>query len=141
MTTRTRIYKLPKEAEPYKFKKGQSGNPLGRRANPIPNALKNLTLQQYRRIIKAVVKGNYDEIVRIIEDPKTSGLELGLAKCFKIAIDRGDYDTIEKMLQRIVGKIPDEVNVNSRNLTVTAKLKKVNEARVEAVVERLLKET
>ncbi len=110
------------QLKPHHFKPGKSGNPGGRPANPIPNALKKLTLQQYRRIIKAIVKGNIDEVRRVVKDPKSCSLEVAIAACYLKAIERGDYDTVEKMLQRIVGKIPDVVEVNSRNLTMNANL-------------------
>lgn len=130
--------KLPKAAEPYKFKPGQSGNPGGRIANPIPNALKKLTGQSLRKIIKAVVKGNVDEIKRIAKDPKSSGLEVAIAACFVKAIDRGDYTTVEHMLQRIVGKIPDRLEVTSKNVNANLNVEVVDE-KVKAALERLEK--
>lgn len=107
---------LPKAAEPYKFKKGVSGNPQGGRLhNPIQRALKNLTIQSYRECIEAVCTGNIDHLKAMVEDPKTSALQVGIARAFLKAIKDGDYTVIERIAERIVGKIPDELNVTSTN--------------------------
>lgn len=121
----------------HRYKPGESGNPKGRPKNPIPDALKKMTKQSYRRIIRIAVKGNVDALGEIIENEKSSVLEVAVAKCLVVAIQKGDYGTIEQIVQRIVGKIPDELNVNSKNITLTGKL---DESKVKAVVEDLEKE-
>lgn len=129
---------LPKAAEPYKFKPGQSGNPGGKIANPIPNALKKLTNQSLVKIIKAIVKGNLDEIKRIAKDPTSSGLEVAIAACFIKAIERGDYNTVEHMLQRIVGKIPDKLLVESTSKNLNANINaNIDSEKVRAIIDRL----
>jgi hypothetical protein len=117
-------HKLPKAAEPFKFKPGQSGNPAGRPPDLIPNALKKLTAQQIRRIIKATVKGNIPELRRIAKDDKSSGLEVAMASCLMTAIKKGDYDTIEKMLVRtgVIAKEPEKIVVESKNINTNTNL-------------------
>lgn len=107
---------LPSKAEPYKFKPGVSGNPKGRPPlNPIQRALKNLTIASYREVIEAVCTGNLDNLKDMMENPKTSALQVGVARAFMKAIQAGDYSVIERIAERIVGKIPDELNVTSTN--------------------------
>lgn len=106
-----------KPPEKYQFKPGKSGNPEGaRKHNPITRALKNLTIETYREVIEAVCSGNLDALKDMIRDPKTSALQVGVATAFVKAIKSGDYGVIERIAERIVGKIPDELNVNSKNL-------------------------
>ncbi len=126
---------LPKAAEPYKFKPGQSGNPGGRVASPIPNALKKLTGQQIRRIITATVKGNIDELQRIVKDKESSSLEVAMAKCVVVAIQKGDY---EKMLQRTgaISKVPDILEIKSKNLNVNANAN-IDSEKVKAILEKI----
>lgn len=108
---------LPKKMEKYQFKPGQSGNPEGaRKHNPIQKALKNLTVQTYREVIEAVLTGNVDNLRAMVEDPQTSALQVGVATAFINAIKSGDYAVIERIAERIVGKIPDELNVNAKNI-------------------------
>lgn len=102
--------------EQHRFKPGQSGNPAGRLPNPIPRALKELTVESYRKVIEAVCAGNLDELRRMVKDPKISALQVGVANAFIKALTSGDYATIERIAERIVGKIPDELVVNSKNL-------------------------
>lgn len=108
--------KVIKHLQPHQFKPGQSGNPEGARAhNPITKALKNLTVATYREVIELVLTGNLDALKDMVHDPKSSSLQVGIAKAFAKAIENGDYGVIERIAERIVGKIPDELNVNSNN--------------------------
>lgn len=124
----------------YQFKPGQpSANPSGRPKSPIPDALKKMTKQSFRRIIRAVVKGNIDQLNKMVTDPKASALEVAVASSFMKAISRGDYATIEHILQRIVGKIPDEIVVRSRNLNANIDAPLDNE-KVKIAVAKILGE-
>lgn len=115
---------MPRKPPPKhsQFKKGKSGNPDGaRKHNPALKALKNLTLDTYREVIEAVCTGNVELLANMAkgEDEKMSALQVGVARAFYAAIQKGDYEIIERIAQRIVGKIPDELNVVSKNLNAT----------------------
>lgn len=103
------------------FKPGKSGNPEGaRKHNPIRKALKNLTVESYREVIEAVCTGNVAHLQDMVKDPKTSALQVGVAAAVIKAIQVGDYTTIERIAERIVGKIPDELNVKSSNTNLNS---------------------
>lgn len=103
-----------------KWKPGQTGNPNGRPPlNPIQRALKELTVQTFREVIEAVCAGNLDNLRAMINDPATSVLQVGVATAFMKALQAGDYATIERIAERIVGKIPDELNVNAKTMNQT----------------------
>ncbi len=107
--------KLPPEAT--RFKKGVSGNPDGaRKHNPAIRALKQLTLDTYREVIELVLTGNLTDLKAMAENPKTPAIQVGIASALMKAIKDGDHGVIERLAERIVGKIPDEVNVTSKNL-------------------------
>lgn len=111
--------------EPFKWKKGQSGNPKGRPLNPIPRALKELTIESYRNVIECVCAGNIDNLQAMISDPKVSVLQVGIAQAVLNALRAGDYAVIERIAERIVGKIPEELNLNSKNQNLNLNVNKV----------------
>lgn len=116
-------------------KKGEIRNPEGGRShNPAIRALRNLTLEQYREVIEKVLTGNVAELQAMIKNPRTTAIQVGVAACFLKAIKDGDFHIIEKIAERIVGKVPDVLNVNSKNATVVAK---VDQAKLKAALEAL----
>ena len=134
---------LPEAAKKYQFKPGESGNPGGRPSNPITKALKNLTIKTYREVIEVVLTGNLAALQLMVEDPKISALQVGVATAFLTAIKKGDFEIIERIAQRIVGKIPDELNVtgNNTNLNLNANGKtKFDPKKVKAALARLEKQ-
>lgn len=99
------------------FKKGNKANPIGGRAhNPLSKALRNLTVESFREIIEITLKGNLADLEKIIKDPNTSALQVGVATSFYKAMKAGDYATIERIAERIVGKIPEQINLVSQNM-------------------------
>ncbi len=115
------------------FKPGQSGNPQGaKRHDPAKRALKNLTIATYRKVIELVLLGNMDDLKAMALDPATPAIQVGVATAFMKAIKAGDYEIIERIAERIVGKIPDELNVNAStvnaNLNTTLDYSKVKDA-------------
>jgi hypothetical protein len=112
---------LPEKMKVTQFKKGETGNPHGRPPiSPVQRALKNLTIDTYREVIELVLKGNLKELKAMIEDPNTSAVQVGVATAFMTAIKKGDYSVMERIAERIVGKIPDVVQVNATTNNKTA---------------------
>jgi hypothetical protein len=103
--------KPPKHSQ---FKPGNNANPIGAKAhNPAVRALKQITIESYREIIELVMTKNIKTLKEVINHPDTSAVQVGVAKAFLKAIRNGDYGVIERIAERIVGKIPDQLNVNS----------------------------
>ncbi len=110
---------MPRKPPPIasRFKKGKSGNPLGGKLhNPAARALARLTVDTYREVIELVLTCNLAALKQLAEHPDTPAIQVGVAAAFMKAIKSGDYAVIERIAERIVGKIPDELNVNSTNL-------------------------
>lgn len=130
---------VPKQLKP--FQKGTSGNPEGARAhNPALKALKNLTLETYREVIQLVLEGNLKQLKAMIEDPETPAIQVGVATSFMKAIKNGDYNVIEQIASRIVGKIPDVVHINSNNISKTTTDLNVGSVVNKEVLKQALKE-
>lgn len=132
--------KLTPAMKAKQFKPGQSGNPKGRPPlSPIQRALKNLTIESYREVIEAVCTGNIDNLKQMVEDPKTSALQVGVARAFMKAIQAGDYAVIERIAERIVGKIPDELKVSSSNINANLNAT-IDKQKLKAALEQLEKD-
>lgn len=129
-----------KHLKKFQFKPGEpSPNPYGRPKEILPNALKNLTKQSLRRIIKCLVKGNTEHLKEIAEDPTSSVLEVAICNCIAVALKKGDYGTIEHILQRVLGKIPDEINLNAKSFNVHANAK-VKEKTIREMMKKIEEE-
>lgn len=128
---------MPKNQPPKhsQFKKGKSGNPEGaRKHNPALKALKKITIESYREIIELVLTSDVRAIKAIAEDPKSTGLQVGIAVAFMKAIKNGDYTVIERIAERIVGKIPDEIKIQP--LSINQKVTVIDRAALaKALVE------
>lgn len=133
---------MPRKLPPVhtRFKKGQSGNPEGARLhNPITRALKNLTVESYRECIEAVCTGNLANLKAMVDDPKISALQIGIARAFIKAMQAGDYAVIERIAERIVGKIPDELKVSSSNVNANLNAT-IDKEKLKAALEQLDKD-
>lgn len=94
------------------IKKGQVLNPRGAQAhNPAMRALKKLTIDTYREVIEIAMTGNIARLTELIDDPKTSAVQVGVARCFRKAVTEGDWNLIEQIAARIVGKLPDKFEI------------------------------
>lgn len=113
--------KTTKHLKKHQFKKGKpSANPEGGRLhNPAIRALSKLTVETYREVIQIVLTGTLADLKAMAENPNTSALQVGIATAFMKAIQSGDYTVIERIAERIVGKIPDELKVTSNNINAT----------------------
>ena len=114
--------KLPPQLERNKFKPGVSGNPNGRPPlNPIQRVLRDLTIETYGRVIKAALTGNADALKAIVTDNKSSVVEVTVATSLLHSIKTGDPTVLERFAERIVGKIPEVIKIDSTNLNLNAK--------------------
>lgn len=91
--------------------KGTVMNPKGR-PPLIARELKKLTLEELREIIELAVRSNTNKLRVLIKDPTTPALQMGVATSLLRAIQKGDWNTLEAIVSRIVGKIPDRVQVD-----------------------------
>lgn len=115
--------KLPPEHS--RFKKGQVGNPRGAGAhNPALKALKHLTIVEYREVIELALTSNLGALKAIADSQTASAVQVGVARALHKALKAGDFVIVEALAQRLVGKIPDKLEVNNnvtQNLSVSFK--------------------
>ncbi len=125
-----------------RFKKGKSGNPSGGRAhNPATKALRKLTIETYREVIQLVLDGKVQDLKDMAEHSDTPAIQVGIAVAFLKAIKNGDYSVIERIAERIVGRIPEVVTVNQNtNMAINASIKVIDKVALKAAMDELEKE-
>lgn len=102
------------------FKKGVSGNPLGGKLHdPALKAIKNLTKQEMVDIGNLVVKSDMDGLRRVKDNPKATVLQVMIASVAIKIISKGDMSALDVLLNRLIGKVKDEV-IHSGNVETNA---------------------
>ena len=99
------------------FKKGKSGNPRGR--PPMPQELKevvSMSPQKLKALIFKFMHMNRGELKRVAEDPNSTLVDCTIASIVNKAMAEGDYTRLNFLLDRSIGKVKDELSINS-NIT------------------------
>lgn len=100
---------VPKHA----FKKGQSGNPSGRPKLPA-DILEGRKLNQIEvaRILNRFSNYTLIQLKEILESPESTTLELAIGKIMAEGIKTGDQSRINFILDRMIGKVPDKIELS-----------------------------
>lgn len=135
-----RLKKKPAEAaahlKPHQFKPGQTGNPNGRPTlTKEQRAMRALTLTTYREVIEMALTGNMEELKAFAQDPDTPVIQVGVAVAILRAIKNGDASVLEMFAARIIGRIPEVINVNNTNTPTT--LATLSETQLEERLRRI----
>lgn len=107
--------KLPKVLEKHIWKKGMpSPNPKGRLPlTKEQRIFRKMSIDLLKEVIELSLVGTRDDLKRMIADPNTIAIQAGFAQTVLDAIQTGDPTWLEKFAERIVGKIPEVINVNN----------------------------
>lgn len=101
-----------------KFKKGQSGNPLGgQRHDPIKKELKRLTSKELERVGAIVIKGDRKDLEAIFKNKESTLLELMTASISQRIIYKGDVDAWNLLLDRLIGKVATKIEATGKDGT------------------------
>ncbi len=103
------------------FKPGESGNPDGR--PPMPpavKALRKLTVEKLEEIADLILDGNRTQLTAIAASHTDSAIRVAYARAALNAMAKGELDTLELILARLVGKVKERMEA-SVDATVTAK--------------------
>lgn len=94
------------------FKPGQSGNPSGRPKVPgdILEARK-LNQVELERIINKYLYMDRESVKAAINNPATPMMELMVASIVAQAAQKGDQQRLDFVLNRLVGKVKDQLEV------------------------------
>jgi hypothetical protein len=123
----------PNPSPKTRFKKGQVANPKGQKGG-MRSRLKKLTVETYREVIQMVVNGDVEALQMIIKDPTQPAIKVAVATSFATAIKKGDFQTIELILSRLIGKVPDVILTKNENVNVNLE---PNKEKVKALLAKI----
>ncbi len=99
-----------KPPEHTKWKPGQSGNISGR-----PRGL--LTVDEIRKMMDRFWRMSADDLLMVLENPKTTMGELMIASVMAKAAKDGDYSRLAFLMDRQVGKVKEEIEQTVRSIS------------------------
>jgi hypothetical protein len=70
------------------------------------------TVKYYREIIEHALMGTLADLRCLVENPRTPNIQRAIASVVYTAVENSDLDTLEKLVERVIGKIPDQIDVN-----------------------------
>ena len=88
------------------FKPGQSGNPSGK-----PKGL--LTTTEVSGLLSKFCRLSRDELTAVIQNNKSSMIEITVASILAKAAKDGDYSRLEFLLARSIGKVKEQLEVST----------------------------
>lgn len=95
----------------YRWQPGQSGNPEGSKPQPInEKMLRRFTKEHVADVFNQIMELTEKELTAFMADDNVSAFEKAIAKTVEKARDSGDMTQIEKLLDRIIGKVPQKVD-------------------------------
>ena len=98
-----------------KYKKGQSGNPKGRPPDMLGKAMRQLTAEEFREIANMIIKGSIDQLKAMSTSKDSSALKVMIAATVVKIISRGDMHALDILLNRLVGKVKDQIEMTGRD--------------------------
>jgi hypothetical protein len=101
------------------FPKGVSGNPLGAKLrNPELMAIRRLTSVEVAEIGTLMLEGNIEKLQALATDKEASVLKVWIAALIVKSMNKGDSTTFNAIMDRIVGKPKERIDINSTELQV-----------------------
>lgn len=94
------------------FPKGVSGNPDGRPVlPPIVKQFRRLTKEIVEDVGSIILEANESALFEIVHDPNSSALKKWIASAALNGMQIGDMDSLDKLLNRIIGKASEKKDV------------------------------
>jgi hypothetical protein len=91
------------------FKPGQSGNPGGRpKLDEETKKLRELTKDQFKQLATLLLSGKFEDLQRLKDSQETTMLTMWMCRVIEGAAEKGDYKTLDELLNRLIGKVKDE---------------------------------
>jgi hypothetical protein len=92
------------------FKKGQSGNPKGRKKCPPEiKYMKKLSKEFVQCRITHWLQKPLSEVMELLKDPKQQAMDHFICKIIVLGVMKGDHQRLSFLLDRLIGKVKEHV--------------------------------
>lgn len=98
------------------FKKGDKGNPGGYTKEQA--RVKHLTRETLKDLMNLLNTATFEDMQRLLGKQDTPALSMMITKGYMNAMESGDWRQIEGILQRLVGKVEDKIEIKLPKATV-----------------------
>jgi len=99
------------------FKPGQSGNPSGRKKGLI-------TKSEIEELVSRCFIMTKIELKELIDNPSSKMMELYVASIIANGMKKGELYSFDGLLNRVIGKVKDEIAVENAHFSLNYKLEK-----------------
>lgn len=122
------------KGKPFTSETARKAGQKSRRAPSIPDLAKvqDLRAADLRKLITIYMNKSKDELQELMKDGSLPGLQLVIIRQVLQAIQKGDFGGIDLMLQRVLGKVPNQ-NINE-NHDMSEKEKALDEIPAERLI-------
>lgn len=101
----------------HRIKKGEVKNPEGGRAhNSLKRKIRKLTLEELEEVYTFLLSATDEQVTQLINDPASNQLTKGILMSIRWQRGRGSIETIQYLVERVVGKTPDRIQAETRVL-------------------------
>lgn len=101
------------------FKKGQVANPGGFTKEQAE--ARRLTREGLKDLLNKLRLCTHAEMEDLLDNPNAPALERMLVKCYRVIEETGDIRQMDVLLDRLVGKVKDEVDVTVKPFIIQRK--------------------
>ena len=125
-------------SEDTQFKKGQSGNPEGRK--PMPQYMKDLRNKTNTEIAEGIEKmqgASIKELEKFMKNPETKAYQVAMASSLVKAIKEGDWERYDRLLSRFLGNkrtILEHTGDSEKPVVIEDKMSKETRLKMEQIL-------
>lgn len=124
--------KPPKE---YHFKPGNCANPKGAVPSLAQRTLRKTTNETLAATIQKAIEQTPQQLQQLLKHPDISALEAIVIGTVVDAVTKRNYDRLEVLLARVLGKIPDRVDMTTNGESLN--ISKEDHAKIAIIVKDL----
>lgn len=70
---------------------------------------KRITAELFVGTLSECLNMGVEELRKMANDTTLSGMKMAMVRAMLRSAEKGDYDTLEKMGQRMIGKVPEQI--------------------------------
>jgi hypothetical protein len=118
-----------------RIKKGEVRNPNGYKEPLEMRMLKAVTNTTLATMIQKAITQKPDELKELLKHPDTNAIEAIILGTIIDAVQHRNYNKLEQLLERVIGKVPDKIDMTSKGESIN--ISKEDHAKVAAVVKEL----